>query len=84
MPIIPQTLNINSSRITKAKSINLHTIRKLIEYSLKNVPIKAMFTPTVFDILMSEGRSVLSPVQRGTGSERVKWFADNQMEISVI
>ena len=80
MPIIPQTLNINSSRITKAKSINLHTIRKLIEYSLKNVPIKAMFTPTVFDILMSEGRSVLSPVQRGTGSERVKWFADNQMK----
>ena len=72
MPIIPQNLNINSSRITKAKSINLHTIRKLIEYSLKSVPIKAMFTPTVFDILMSEGRSVFSPVQRGTGSERVK------------
>ena len=80
MPIIPQTLNINSSRITKAKSINLHTIRKLIEYSLKSVPIKAMFTPTVFDILISEGRSVFSPVQRGTGSERVKWFADNQIK----
>ena len=30
-----------------------------------------MFTPTVFDILMPEGRSVLSPAQRGTGSERV-------------
>ena len=35
MPIIPQTLNINNSRTTRAKSINLHTIRKLIEYSLK-------------------------------------------------
>ena len=36
MPIIPQTLNINNSRITRAKYIDLHTIRKLIEYSLKN------------------------------------------------
>ena len=72
MPIIQQTLNINNSRTTRAKSINLHTIRKLIEYSLKNRPIKAIFTPTVFEILMSEGRSVLSPAQRGTWSERVK------------
>ena len=37
MPIILQTLNINNLRTTSAKSINLHTIRKLIEYSLKNV-----------------------------------------------
>ena len=35
MPIITQTLNINNLRTTSAKSINLHTIRKLIEYSLK-------------------------------------------------
>ena len=48
------------------------TIRKLIEYSLKNVSVKAMFTLTVFEILLSEGRSVLSSAQRGTGSERVK------------
>ena len=48
------------------------TIRKLIEYSLKNVSVKAMFTLTIFEILLSEGRSVLSPAQRGTGSERVK------------
>ena len=40
MPIIPQTLNINNLRTTSAKSINLHTIRKLIEYSLKNVPVR--------------------------------------------
>ena len=32
MVIIPQTLNVNNSRIARAKSINLHTIRKLIEY----------------------------------------------------
>ena len=70
MPVIPQTLKINNSRTTRAKSINLHTIRKLIEYSLKKVLIKAMFTPTVFNILMSEVRLVLSPAQRVTGSER--------------
>ena len=37
-PIIPQTLNINNLRTTRAKSINLHTVRKFIEYSFKNVP----------------------------------------------
>ena len=42
MPIIPQTLIINNSRTTKAKSINRYTIRKLIEYYLKTVLIKAM------------------------------------------
>ena len=28
-----------------------------------------MFTPTVLKILLSGGRSVLSPAQRGAGSE---------------
>ena len=72
MPIITQTLNISNLRSTNAKSINLHTIKNLVEYSLKNVVAKAMFTLTVFEILLSEGRSVLSPAQWGTGSERVK------------
>ena len=71
MPIITQTLNINNLRTTSGKSINLHTIRKLVEYSLKNVAAKAMFTLSVFEILLSEGRSVLSPAQRSTGSETV-------------
>ena len=56
--MIPQTLNINNSRTTRSKSINLYTIRKLIEYSLKKIPIKEMFSLTVFEILMSKGRSV--------------------------
>ena len=30
-----------------------------------------MFTLTVFEMLLSEGRLVLSPTQQGTGSE---WF----------
>ena len=55
MPIITQTLNINNVRTTIAKSINLHTIRKFAEYSLKHVLAKAMFTLTVFEILLSEG-----------------------------
>ena len=69
MPIIPKTLNINNLRTTIAKYINLHTIRKLIEYSLK----KAMFTPNDFQILLSEGTSVLSPAQRGKGAKGLKF-----------
>ena len=36
IPTITQTLNINNLRTTTAKSINLYTIRKLVEYILKN------------------------------------------------
>ena len=61
-------------RTARAKSINLHTIRKLIEYSFEIILIKATFTPTIFEILMSERRSVLLPAQQGTGNERVKIF----------
>ena len=46
MLIIPQTLNINNLRITSAKCINLHTIRKLPEYSLKKFLSKAKFILT--------------------------------------
>ena len=35
MPIITQTLNINNLRATSAKSINLHTIRNLLNILLK-------------------------------------------------
>ena len=40
-----------------------------------------MFTLNVFEILMSEGRLVLSPALRGTGSERVKVSVKNQKNI---
>ena len=43
MPIITQTLNINNLRTTSAKSINLHTIRKLVELSFKIIVKKTMF-----------------------------------------
>ena len=71
MPIIPPTLNINNLRTTSVMSTNLDTIRKLIKYSLKNIPAKAAFTITVFEILLFEGRKVLSLVQGGAGSKRV-------------
>ena len=59
-------------RIPSAMSINLDIIRKLIEYSLKEVHVKAMLTLTVFEILLFKARSVLWPVQRATGTESVK------------
>ena len=72
MPIITQTLIINNLRTTSAKSVNLNFIRKLVEYSFKNVLAKAMFILTVFEILP----------QRSTGSERINqnwrtWFVHN-------
>ena len=72
IPIIPTSLNINNWITTSAKSINLHIIRKLIEYFLKNICVKAMFTLTVFEILLFKGRSLLTPAQRGTRSKRVQ------------
>ena len=40
MWIVPQTLIINNVRTTSTKSINLHTNRKFIKYSLENVSVK--------------------------------------------
>ena len=83
MPIISQTLNINNLRTTGAKSITLDTTRKLIEYSLNNVIVKAVFTSAVFEILF-EVRSVLLPAQLGTRSERNKVSVKNQNNIRIL
>ena len=69
MPIIPQTLSIKNLRTTNAKSMNMHVLRKLIEYYLKNLLLKAMFTIAVFDIFLLKDRSVVSPAQQCTGNE---------------
>ena len=60
MPIVPQTLNIKNFQIATAKPINLHTVKKLINYLLKKFYLKAMFIVTIFKILLFEGLSVLS------------------------
>ena len=50
---------------TRAKAINLLTIRKLVECSFKNGVKKAMFIFSVSEILLFKGRSVL---------RRFEWF----------
>ena len=50
--IIPKTLNIKNIGTTNAKSINPHTIRKLINCSLKNVCVKAIITLILSEILL--------------------------------
>ena len=81
MLIIPQALNINNLRITSGKSINLYSIRKLLEYSLKNDSVKTIFNLTAFEILLFEGRLALSPVQQGTGSKRANDHLPNQQNL---
>ena len=80
MPIITQTLNINILRSTSAKSINLHTTRKLVKYSFKMCS-KILFTLSLLGRLLSEGRSVFCHAQGGTGRKRVKVSVKNQKNI---
>ena len=47
----------------------------------KNVLLKAMFTLTVFEILLFEGRLVLAPAQRCTWSKRVKFSLKKQKNV---
>ena len=47
-------------------------IRKIIEYSLKIIPVKTMFSLTALEVLLFEYRLVLGSVQVVPGSERVK------------
>ena len=49
------------------KNIVVCSFVLLIQFLL----VKAIFTVTVFEILLFEGRSVISPTHRGTGTERV-------------
>ena len=80
MPIISQILNINNFRTKSAKSINLHTIRNVIQYLFKNVSLKAMLTLTIFDIPLFKGSLVLLPTQESTSSKRVKVSLKNQKD----
>ena len=51
-----------------AKSINVNNFRKLVRH----------FSFIVFEILLPESRTVLSPAKRSTGSERVNVSLKNQ------
>ena len=78
IPVIPQTLNINNKRTTSANFINLHIIRKAMEYSLKEVVFKTMFIVTVLEILLLQSRSVLRSTERVPGSQRIKFSVKNK------
>ena len=52
------------------------------ELRIKSKTFKKMFTLTVFEILLFEGRSVMSPAQRGTGNE--KFLVKNQKNIGFL
>ena len=81
--IILQTLNINDFRTISGKSINLDIIRKLIEYSLKKISMKKMFTLIFIKIALFKCSSVLSPAHWVTQSERAKYSVYNQKLFSV-
>ena len=81
--MITQPLNINNWRTNEAKSINLHIISKLIKNSLEKFRVKTVFTATVFEILLFEGRSVLGPAQRVPASERVRFPMKSQKMIAL-
>ena len=71
MPIILQIVTVNNSKTTRAKSVNLHTIRKFIEYTFKKCLIVSLFAPVVFEVVLSEGRLVFPPCQMGAGDKKV-------------
>ena len=74
IPTITQTLNINNLRTTTAKSINLYTIRKLVEYILKNAgQTQCLLLLFSRYCCLKVGR-YCEPAKRGTGSERVNLF----------
>ena len=82
IPISQQLLNINNLRTTSVRSLNLHTIRKLIEYSFQNM-VKEMVAYTFFNILLTECRSIFWPAEEGTESERAKFLVKNQKYIYI-
>ena len=53
------------------QSLSICILLESLSNSLKWKSLNAMFTLTVFEILLFEGRSVLSPALWGTGSERI-------------
>ena len=66
MQIFPQTLNINNLKTTSAKSISMHTIGKLIKYSLKKRPCKDNVHPYRFrDIAAQRQVSIITWDRKG-------------------
>ena len=71
IPIISKISNISNYGTISTNSINLDTNGKLIKYFLRKVLVKPIFTLIIFGILLFVLRTVLSPTQWGTWSQRV-------------
>ena len=59
-------------------STNLHIIRKLFEYSLKNIIDDTTLVITIFEILMFKVTLVLVTAEPLLGNESVKFLVKNQ------
>ena len=66
------------------QSLSICTPLESLSNTYKNVLEKAMFTLTVFDILLVVGRTVLPPAQRAVPRERVKVSVKNQNNIRIL
>ena len=61
------------------QSLSTHMpLKNVIEHTFKKSGIKALFTPSVFEVLMSECRSVLSHSHRCAGNEMVQVSLQNK------
>ena len=70
-PIISQILVINNSRTIRAKSVNLQTLRKWIEYNFQKLGQRAcFFLPFLRYWCLKEGRYY----QKVSRVQRTKWF----------
>ena len=69
--MISQILSINNYKTESGKSINLHIIRKVIEYSLRSGGVKKILTVNDFELLMFKGRSVKVLLQQVQESQRI-------------
>ena len=66
------------------QSLSICTPLESLSNTYKNVLAKAMFTLTVFDILLFVGRTVLPPAQRAVPRERVKVSVKNKNNIRLL
>ena len=84
MPIITQNLNINNLRTTTAKFCQPAYHWKACLIFFKKYSAIVMFALIDFEMLLSQGRSVLRPAQQGTWRERVSKYGCNFDDVSKI
>ena len=84
MSVIRQNLNINNLRTTTAKVYQPAYHYKACLIFLRKCSARVMFALLVFEMLLSQGRSILRPTQQGTWRERVSKYGCNFDDVSKI